>query len=266
MSVLLLDAGNTRLKWALCEQGQFLQYGVFTYEWSALPAQLQAQWGDLAKKGAIKKLVLSNVAGDRFESLLRQWWLGNGSQEKALQETVPLTIDIVQAQAQAFGVQCAYQQPMQLGADRWAALVATRHYIRGACCVIACGTALTIDVLSEEGVHVGGLIAPGMAMMRQSLLANTAQITAQIEAGDATNTSIFCVQDTASAVQAGIMAATTGAVQQVLQQCREHGRLAPICVITGGDAQWLLPALPEGSLHKTEWVLKGLAIIAGCHE
>ncbi len=262
MSVLLLDAGNTRLKWALCQRGQFLQRGVFTYEWPALLTQFQTQWGDLAKKGMIKKLVLSNVAGDRLESLLRQWWLGNCLQEEALQETALLTIDIVRAQAQAFGVQNAYRQPGQLGADRWAALVAARHHITGACCVIACGTALTIDVLSAEGVHVGGLIAPGMTIMRQSLLENTAQI----EVGDATNASIFCVRDTVSAVQAGIMAATTGAVQQVLQQCHEHGQLVPVCVVTGGDAQSLLPALPKGSLHKTEWVLKGLAIIAGCNE
>ncbi len=266
MSVLLLDAGNTRLKWALCERGQFLQRGVFTYEWSTLLAQFQTQWGDLAKRGMIKKLVLSNVAGERLESLLRQWWLGTCLQEKALQETGLLTIDIVQAQAHAFGVRCAYRQPGQLGADRWAALIAARHHITGACCVIACGTALTIDVLSAEGVHVGGLIAPGMAIMRQSLLASTTQITEHIEAGDATNMSIFCVRDTARAVQTGIMAATTGAVQQVLQQCHEHGQLVPVCVVTGGDAQVLLPTLPKGSLHGTEWVLKGLAIIAGCNK
>ncbi len=260
MSVLLLDAGNTRLKWALYERGQFLQRGVFVYEWSALPAQFQAQWGMLANMGAIEKLVLCNVAGDRFESPLRQWLGGNCLQEKALQETAPLTIENVAAQAQAFGVQCAYRQPAQLGADRWAALVAARHHIAGACCVIDCGTALTVDVLSAEGVHVGGLIVPGMAMMRQSLLANTAQI----EMGDVTGTSLFCVRDTASAVQAGIMAAVAGTVQQVLQQCREHGQ-APVCVVTGGDAEALLPVLPEGSLHKTEWVLEGLAIIVGCN-
>ena len=262
MSVLLLDAGNTRLKWALCERGEFLQYGVFTYEWSALSAQFQAQWEALINKGVINKLVLCNVVGDRLESPLRRWW-GSCLAENGAQKTDPLTIETVQAQAQAFGVQCAYQQPAQLGADRWAGLVAARHHIAGACCVIACGTALTIDVLSAEGVHVGGLIAPGMAIMRQSLLANTAQIEV---ADDATYTSIFCAQDTVSAVQAGIMAATTGAVQQVLQQCREHGHLAPVCVVTGGDAQLLLPTLPEGSLHKVEWVLKGLAIIAGCNE
>jgi len=263
MKVLLLDAGNTRLKWALCEEGQFLQHGAFTYKWSAVFAQFYAQWGMLINAGAIDRLVLCNVAGDRLESLLRQWLGDNWLQKTALQETSPLTIEVVQAQAQAFGVQCAYRHPAQLGADRWASLVATRQHINGACCVIGCGTALTVDVLSAKGVHVGGLIAPGMAMMRQSLLMNTAQIEVD---DNTTNTSIFCAQDTTSAVLAGIMAATAGVVQQVLQQCREHGEEAPVCVVTGGDAQALLPALPKGSLHKTEWVLKGLAIIAGCDE
>lgn len=257
MKVLLLDAGNTRLKWALCERGQFLQCGVFTYEWPLLPTQFHAQWGLLTGVKKVDRLVLCNVVGDRFELPLRQWLVDN-----LLQETGRLTIETVQAQAQAFGVRCAYQKPAQLGADRWAALVAARHYVVGACCVISCGTALTVDVLNAEGVHIGGLIAPGIAMMRQGLLANTAHI----EIEEVTTTSIFCVRDTASAVQAGIMAAAVGTVQQVLQQCHEHGQKPPVCVVTGGDAELLLPALPTSSQHKTKWVLKGLAIIAGCNQ
>lgn len=262
MSMLLLDAGNSRLKWALCERGQFLHRGDFVYDWLALPAQFTAQWSALLKAGSVEKLVLCNVAGEQLESPLRQWLATGISQEKALQETAPLTIDSVVAQSQAFGVQCAYEQPAQLGADRWAALVTARHNIAGVSCVIDCGTALTIDVLSAEGVHMGGLIVPGRAMMRQSLLANTAQI----DVDTAADSAIFSVRDTASAVQAGIMAATVGAVQQVLRQCDEHGQPTPVCVVTGGGAQALLPFLPEGSVHKPEWVLKGLAIIAGCNK
>jgi len=258
VSVLLLDAGNSRLKWALCERGQFLQHGAFAYDWASLPAQFDQQWGALGKADAVEKGVLCNVAGDRLESALRQWLHDTGLPEKALQETAPLTIEIVAAQAQAFGVQCAYAQPSQLGADRWATLVAARQHIVGASCVIDCGTALTIDVLNAEGVHVGGLIAPGMAMMRDSLHANTAKIAVK----DVTSPSIFSVRNTASAVQAGIMATTAGAVQQVLQQCRDQGLPAPVCVVTGGNAQTLLPSLPQGSLHEAEWVLKGRAIIA----
>lgn len=257
MSALLLDAGNTRLKWALCGRGAFLQRGTLNYDWQALPAQFAHQWGGLEKGGRVDKLVLCNVAGDRLASPLQRWLETSG-----LQEIDPLTIENVMAQSQAFGVRCAYRQPAQLGADRWAALVAARQQVAGACCVIDCGTALTIDVLSTEGVHVGGLIAPGMATMRQSLQTNTAHVDVE----DTTDRSIFSVKDTAGAVQAGIMAATAGAVQHVLRQCQEQGLQATTCVVTGGDAQALLPHLPKGSLHEPEWVLKGLAIIAGCND
>lgn len=262
MSTLLLDAGNTRLKWVICERGEFFQRGVFPYDWSELTTQFDAQWAAQINTGLIDRLVLCNVAGDRLEASLRQWLKTSSSQAMALQETAALTIENVTAQQQAFGVTCAYRQPAQLGADRWAALMAAHHYIAGPCCVIDCGTALTIDLLSAGGEHAGGLIAPGMTMMRQSLLANTAQLNVdgvEIE-------SIFSVYDTAGAVQAGIIAAVRGAVQQALQQAQEQWLQVPTCVVTGGDAEIILPMLPKGSMHEPEWVLKGLAIVAGCDE
>jgi type III pantothenate kinase len=262
MSVLLLDAGNTRLKWAVSERGRFVQQGAFAYAWQALSEQFEAQWAALLASHPIKKLVLCNVAGERLESALQHWLDDRVNQEMPFQETAPLTIEPVTAQAQAFGVKCAYEEPAQLGADRWAALVAARHHIAGACCVIDAGTALTIDVLNDEGVHVGGVIAPGMAIMRQSLQMNTAQV----DADDTVNATLFSVRNTAAAVQAGIMAAAVGAVRQVLAQCRKQGLQTPVCVVTGGDAQALLPNLPGQSVLETEWVLKGLAIIAGEHE
>lgn len=254
MSVLLIDGGNSRLKWALCEHGEFLHQGLIAYQWPKLAAQFGEQWGGWLETAAVNKLVISNVAGDRLTSALKQWLA-----EIRIQE---LAIDNVTAQAQAFGVQCAYRQPAQLGADRWAALVAARHYVKGACCVIDCGTALTIDVLDADGVHAGGLIAPGISMMRESLLQNTAQI----DTNEAVGSSLFSVRDTANAVQVGIMAATVGAVQQALQQCHQQGLDNFACVVTGGDAQALLPALPEESRYDADWVLKGLAIISGEHE
>jgi len=258
MNTLLIDAGNTRLKWAIYAQGQFLQRGVFTYEWLALQEQFGVQWASQINAGKIDKLVLCNVAGERLETPLRQWLSDNRAQGTALQEKRPLTIVNLAAQSQAFGVRCAYEQPGQLGSDRWAALVAARHHITGPCCVIDCGTALTIDLLSADGIHEGGLIAPGMTMMRQSLLENTVQI--DVDAAE--SKSVFSVHDTASAVQAGIMAATEGTVQQVLQQASGQWQRVPVCVVTGGNAHAILSILPRGSMHEAEWVLKGLAVIA----
>lgn len=190
-----------------------------------------------------------------------------------LQDDTPLTIENVVAQAQAYGVRCAYDTPAQLGADRWAALVAARVHVDGSSCVIDCGTAMTIDVLTADGRHAGGLIVPGLEMMRHGLTSSTGQIRADEEEVDVGH-SLFTVHDTSSAVQAGIMAASEGAVQQVLEQCFADWRHLPKCVLTGGDAEVLLPLIQAVQVagtapvvtHEADWVLKGLAIIAGCHE
>jgi type III pantothenate kinase len=263
VSALLLDAGNTRLKWAVCSQGEFVQRGSFSYHDADLPGQFEGQWGGLLNnslRSVPDKLVLSNVAGEQVAAALHNWLETRRAAVADVQESAPLTIETVQAQSQAFGVRCAYQDPSQLGSDRWAALVAARHQLKGASCVISCGTALTFDVLSADGIHLGGMIAPGMTMMRQSL----ANDTAQIVAADAAVDSIFDVRNTASAVQAGIMAASVGAVQHALLQCRDMVGRIPRCVVTGGNAEFILPVLPEGSLHEADWVLSGLAIIADC--
>ena len=261
MKALLVDAGNTRLKWALCEGETFLQQGAFAYDWSGLERQFDEQWDGIAKTHSPDQVILSNVAGSRLAAPMSQWLATH-----RLQEMPPLTINTVTAQAEAYGIRCAYQRPSQMGADRWAALIAAKHYLDGPCCVIDCGTALTIDLLTAGGEHAGGLIAPGLNMMHQSLITNTALIPS----GITQNRSVFTVNDTLGAVQAGIMAAAAGTVQQVLQQCREHWQQEPVCVLTGGDADTLIDALPktlaDRFLRDSDWVLKGLAIIAGCVE
>jgi type III pantothenate kinase len=263
VTTLLLDAGNTRLKWALCSQGEFLQRGSFSYHDSDLLSQFESQWSALLHadlRSTQVKLILSNVAGEQLVSALHDWLLTWKNAAAGAQESSALTIETVQAQAQAFGVRCAYQDPTQLGSDRWAALVAARHRLKGPSCVISCGTALTLDVLSAEGVHLGGMIAPGMTMMRQSLINDTAQVVA----ADAVTDTIFAAHNTASSVHAGILAASVGAVQHALRECGDRLGQMPRCIVTGGNAEFVLPALPEGSLHDPDWVLNGLAIIAGC--
>jgi acetyl-CoA C-acetyltransferase len=78
------------------------------------------------------------------------------------------------ASAERAGVINRYQQPERLGADRWAALIAARHRQAGPQLVVSAGTALTADMLDAQGVFLGGIIAPGLRLMQQSLAAGTA--------------------------------------------------------------------------------------------
>ncbi len=144
MKTLLLDAGNSRLKWALHEAGELSQQGALTYERSALATQLDGVFGELlGSVGPLAGVTLCNVAGEEVEGILQETlsthWIQNlpfnagGSQSN----TVP-TIKNVTAQTEAYGVRCAYKQPAELGADRWAALVAARHHCSGTSCIIDC--------------------------------------------------------------------------------------------------------------------------------
>lgn len=249
MNQLLVDAGNSRLKWALRVDGQLQTGSALSYDWPNFAAQLADQWQDLPRRlGDADKLLLANVAGDRVAQGIADW----------VKENTPLTIENVQTQAAAFGVRCAYADPAQMGADRWAALVAARHLVVGASCIIDCGTALTIDVLRSDGLHGGGVIVPGLAMMRESLSAKSARI----EPGASTVTSLFAVKTTQDAVGLGALAAAAGAVEEVLAQAEQAWGRRPTCIVTGGDAKALMTVLRTACRHEPDWVLKGLAVMA----
>jgi type III pantothenate kinase len=209
-------------------------------------------------------VMLCNVAGEKLDKVLQD--AVSSFQEKRQsqgldQESLLLPIEYVHAQAEADGVRCAYEYPAQLGADRWAALVAARHQLEGASCIIDCGTAMTVDVLTADGRHAGGVIIPGMEMMISSLVENTEGVFAR----EQPNLSPLAVTNTMDAVQAGVIAAMHGTIQQVLQHCRDELGIEPICVLTGGNAQRLLPEMPSSTIFEPDWVLKGLATISARH-
>lgn len=260
-TTLLIDAGNSRLKWALCDDGQLKKGDPVTYRWAELDDQLMDAWQSFSRNNPVpRKIILANVAGQRvFDAL-----------ERALdvKEANEVTIETVVAQASAYGVKNAYKQPEKLGADRWAALVAARHHEDGNVCVIDCGTALTVDILAADGEHMGGIIAPGWEMMESSLVANTQGI-------DSSEGKIpeLLGQTTQQAVQAGISAACAGAVEYIVRRFMDEGHQgvkgsALKCVVTGGAASLILPQLVSSKLdgvfqHEPDWVFKGLAVISG---
>ena len=255
-TTLLIDAGNSSLKWALCHNGRLETGDTVVYQWTSLEQQLTEAWQSFQKKNSTPaKIILANVAGQRvFDAL---------GKILGIKETGGVTIENVVAQAGAYGVTNAYQQPERLGADRWAALVAARHHMRGDVCIIDCGTTLTVDILTAEGEHTGGTIAPGWEMMESSLVINTNGITSgESEVPD------LLGQSTQQAVQAGISAACVGAVEHIVRRYQDARGRTLNCVVTGGAAPLLLPKLVSSKFdcifqHEPDWVLKGLAVISG---
>ncbi|ATQ74248.1 type III pantothenate kinase [Massilia violaceinigra] len=218
--LLLIDAGNTRIKWALAEDGA--APGVWIASGAVAHADLNHLPASWAQHG-VKRALVSNVAGSKLRD--------------QLQLMIPTTaISWFASTAQLAGMRNAYRNPSQLGCDRFAAALGARALApRQALIVATCGTATTIDAVSADGVFLGGMILPGLGLMATSLARNTAQLPevapgATLPAGFADNT--------ADAILSGCLSAQAGAIERA---CALHGATA--CIVSGGAAQYIGPVL-----------------------
>jgi type III pantothenate kinase len=234
---ILIDAGNTRLKWAVVEDGQWLAQGGSDYgNWSALDAQLV--------KGATCHI--ASVARAEHEQQLAALLGARG--------IVPIWLKAEPAFAD---VKNGYMIPRQLGVDRWMGLVAARRRTRDPVLVVSAGTAMTVDALSAGGEFLGGIIVAGAALMRQALRQGTAGVA------ETSGTWQAFPRRTADAAESGVVAALCGAVRQQHAHLSEAAGMTPRCLITGGDAGLLLPHLRLPVEHVPALVLEGIECVAG---
>ncbi len=239
--LLLVDAGNTRIKWALAAAGeppgQWQSFGSVSH---AEQSQLDAAWS----RFAITEVLASNVAGHAF----REQLLARLQQQDVQAEAVRW----FRAQSECAGIKNGYAQPGQLGSDRFASLIGARHRFPGErLLVVTCGTATTIDALEPDGRFIGGMIAPGLGTMANSLALNTALLPA-VEA--AKRERVFA-DNTQEAIISGCLSAQVGAIAQAMAQ--RHAPTAR-CVISGGAAPYIVPHLPFPCDAVDNLVLLGL--------
>ena len=136
---LLIDAGNTRIKWALVTGDDWLRSGVLPVEQAG---ELPQQFSEMQN---IQQIWVSNVAGEEIAQHIRNIRVGQPGQPH-----FAVAHFIVAKEAQC-SVRNGYSNAGQLGSDRWAALIAAWHLARRGCLVVNCGTATTIDTLSAQG-------------------------------------------------------------------------------------------------------------------
>lgn len=237
---LLLDAGNTRIKWGALDEGVLQATGELRG-----PEAFRSLASDLAGPEAIW---VASVRDDAFNSAL----------EDTLQQQWPgADVHWPVTTAQAHGVQCAYPEPATMGVDRWLALLGARQMTQDPVCVVDAGSAVTLDALDPLGRHLGGLILPGMAMARSMMHERTARVR--------TNDGFqprWWTDNTSDAVNCGAYWAIVCLVERFRSQTEE--RLAAECelVLTGGDAAAIMESLARPASHDPHLVLKGLALMA----
>lgn len=251
---LLLDIGNSRVKWAWLAAGGLRDAGALAHD-GGVPPGWPAPTGADGRRPA--EVLVASVAGEPLtQSLLAPLALPG----------VPLRRAVVEAEAA--GVRNGYLEPRQLGVDRWLAVLAAWGRHRGALCVVDAGTAVTVDALDAGGRHLGGLIVPGAALMRRALLERTGGIGAAAGIGVPADAAPGTWgRDTSGCVERGAAFALACLVRGCVEALAPAaGPAGPRLVLTGGDAPRLQPLLGVPAEHRPLLVLEGLALRYGADD
>ena len=239
MRILAVDAGNSRIKWGLHDGS-----GWVTQSWieTAQAGRLVEVWSGLEPPAV---LVASNVAGDKV-----------GGQLRKAAQSLNASLDLIASRAQQCGVRSSYDDPAQLGPDRWAALIGAWHLCGGPSVVVNAGTTMTADALSRDGVFLGGVIVAGADLMREALARSTAGLRKE------EGTYTYFPANTADAILSGAMNALAGAVERIQRFMLEAGEANARIVLSGGAAPALEGALNGAVEVVDNLVLEGLLRIA----
>ena len=241
--ILLVDAGNSRIKWRMWRQGLIHSGGELP---TGSCAGLVAAWSGYQAEAAC----VSSVAGEEV-NLAIQTGLDGVLGEKGAKS------HWLAALSQGHGIVSHYQPAGSLGSDRFAALVAAHRRQRVDWVVVSVGTALTADMLTAEGEFLGGCIAPGPDLMQAALARGTARV--QVHAA---TTAMDWPRNTQTAVGQGIAWALWGVVEGMSRQLAQAAGRPPRVLLTGGARHVLRPLLSDDVVQVDELVLEGLAWIA----
>jgi type III pantothenate kinase len=239
---LLVDCGNTRLKWAESDGGW--RTGAALHRDTEFAPLLDEHWRPLP----VPRRVLVSCVADAARRVAMADWT---------QRHWGVSAQFNEAQARQLDVTNLYQEPSRLGADRWAALLGARGMTKAPVCIVDCGTAVTVDALSAAGEFLGGVIFPGLALLRASLTHGTAGIRdSEGERAD------VMARTTADAVAAGTLLGLAGAIDGLVEAHRRALGDGMQVLLTGGDAPRLAAQLHTAHSYVPDLVLRGLERVA----
>jgi len=246
--ILVIDVGNTRLKWAwltstgLSDQQAVVHRNVKRDIWTAALF-------DTAQRA--NRVLVSNVAGTAMARVLT-------GLSRARFGVKP---EFITAAASFGELKNGYLDPGLLGADRWLALVGAWTRAHTALCVVDAGTAVKVDSVDASGQHLGGLIIPGIHMMREALLKRTADIARAAQHSTPSMAGILA-NNTIGAVSRGGVFALAGMADLAAELIESGTGVKPRLIITGGDAGMITGTMRLQGEVVPDLVLQGLAVIA----
>ncbi len=258
MTLLLIDIGNTRIKWVRMVGGRMQRSRAAAHSgWDA---------GDFARRVVGKgwrvagrratddreAIVVCSVAKPRVNRMLV-------SAARTLGAPRPR---FVTSQRRAAGISTVYIEPWRLGVDRFVAAIGAHHLACGnPVCIASVGTAMTIDLIDPTGKHLGGAIIPGPELMVSSLLRNTSGIRRRA-LGGATGRSGLFARSTRAAINQGAVRAAAAFIDRAVVEAHRELNQTPLVLLTGGGADRVQPFLRCRVVRMPDLVLHGLAVWA----
>jgi len=249
VSVLLVDVGNTRIKWSVLRGDRLGRQKALEHA-GVTARDLKRQL--FARIPGLTRVIAASVAGTRLNRMLAA----------TCRRETGLACEFVASARNAAGLTTRYKEPWRLGVDRFMAVIAAYHMARArGACVIDLGTAMTIDLVDTLGVHLGGAIIPGPELMVGSVLKNTAGI-AKRASGSLANKSLFA-QDTRAAIHQGARYAAAAIVDRAVSEAQRTLQRTPLVLLTGGGAVQIEPLLQCSHVSVPDLVLRGVALRSG---
>lgn len=257
MSILLIDIGNTRMKWALVEgqksiaQITFTSQGSFSENLSSSLIELC-----LKKSWQIEQIICSSVISIEQTNSL----------QTAFKETYPNTLwKQINGLALIEKISTSYLSPAQLGSDRRAMIIAAQNlFPQKNTLIVSAGTATTLDMITAQAHHLGGWILPGVSLMKDSLMQGTVRLamdSSVIEGEYPIEIGI----DTQSSINHGVLASQLGAIEVAKHYAERKNIQLDLILLSGGNGKQLLNHQDHSnqsikSHYEDNLVLKGLMV------
>ncbi len=221
--MLLIDIGNSRIKWTLWYQGRLtdVQASEYHEHWDAHDYWLHI---NQSLKHHFDLVAICSVRPNFTKTLI---------------DTAPCKVIEALSERQFGGLINSYKEPSKMGNDRWVAMLGASKLGKEAVLVIDAGTAITYDWVNDKGLHLGGFIIPGLLQQKSILLGSTERVTAQHE----WHIDIDPGTETSNCVQHGLFAQILGVVLTQKERLEMTGIRR--IVITGGDADIVFELFKE---------------------
>ncbi|HET8942345.1 MAG TPA: type III pantothenate kinase [Rudaea sp.] len=243
---LLIDIGNTRLKWVMWD-GRLLHDARAIGHREASASGFAALWKDAH---SIESAWIASVGSPALETAVAD----------CLRAQLNCPVEFALSQAHACGVTSAYVRAADLGVDRFLGMIAAHAQETSASVIASCGTAMTLDALAADGTHLGGLITPGMRLMREALRVGTARLE-NVPSGHI----VQMADNTADAIASGIQWTIVAAIERFVAHAAARFDGEPALILTGGDACEVSALLAIPHRIDADIVLRGLALFADSH-